>query len=279
VVEISAGAAHSLTRRPTNALHRTRTGALLYCESYTLSPRRFAPVSFKRWADACNDSGTNSAICAILERDFMKRLTISPKYPSVRQSMSLTPSVVSLCVIAALLVPSLLSDDRKAQKVCRPASFLRTVPAESTLGKMMIASNEQQLKEAQDRYHDVNWLRWVVVSTDSSTTYLLDRDTPMCEFSKSCECTVWMWTLNTPPQGNFKSWKELLNLQCESNRFRRSRSVGYLVDGGTTETSSQADWESPIPDSVGELLFNESYKAIATDFRFFPVHLPPPTQP
>jgi hypothetical protein len=34
--------------RPNSALHRTRTGALLYSESYTLSRRRSAPVSFKR---------------------------------------------------------------------------------------------------------------------------------------------------------------------------------------------------------------------------------------
>jgi hypothetical protein len=39
----------SQSRRLTPSLHRARTGALLYSESYTLSSRRSAPVSFKRY--------------------------------------------------------------------------------------------------------------------------------------------------------------------------------------------------------------------------------------
>ena len=40
-----------------SALHRTRTGALLHSEGYNSSRRRFAPVSFERWAAVAKSLG------------------------------------------------------------------------------------------------------------------------------------------------------------------------------------------------------------------------------
>jgi hypothetical protein len=158
---------------------------------------------------------------------------------------------------------------------CRPWSHLETVGKDSALGKLKIANNEKAWAQAASRWPDINWLRWVVLGSNDEVTHLLDEQTAACRpVAKSCECTVWIWSINTPGKQSFASAKQQVTLQCGSRRMRFDQVLLYQADGRVTESAGTANFEAAVPDSMGEWMLDMACNAVATEFRFYTVHVP-----
>lgn len=186
-------------------------------------------------------------------------------------------------MLRSFIVPSLLAVVLSPATVwasgpCRPVEFGSDTPLETPLGRAMATAEDKMRSAAEERFSDINWMRWVAVIVDDVGTSLLDRQTARCELTdaKRCECSYWMWARFAKESNDFKEIKISVRARCDSHEMYIAHAIGYKPDGLTSEEIGKQQWTTAVPDSRGEAELDRVCFLLATDFRFAPIPIVAP---
>ncbi len=99
------------------------------------------------------------------------------------------------------------------------------------------------------------WAKWVeLAKTQNGSTYLIDPATK----KGGSRPRVWIWAIYGQAKGNVRSYKSLMEADCNAGRSRGlTTTYFYDVDANSISGSdSQPDeWSYPIPESIDEALY------------------------
>ncbi|MCX6789363.1 MAG: tetratricopeptide repeat protein [Candidatus Gribaldobacteria bacterium] len=93
--------------------------------------------------------------------------------------------------------------------------------------------------------------RWKTISKTSDTEYLVDSQT--IDFSQGNVVFLWAEILNT----NDKSYsKSNFQINCSEKKIKSLSATNYNSVGNITGNIPAQDWQSVIPETIGEVLYN-----------------------
>ncbi len=93
--------------------------------------------------------------------------------------------------------------------------------------------------------------RWRPISTTSGTEYLLDSQT--LDFSQGNIVSLWAEILNTNDQSYFKS---NFQINCSEKKIKSLSATNYNSMGNVVGNIPAQDWQSIVPETIGEVLYN-----------------------
>ena len=93
--------------------------------------------------------------------------------------------------------------------------------------------------------------RWKMFSSNSDTASYLDTQT--LDTSSSSAVSLWVKTINN----NLSNYNEQnYQIDCVGKRIKSLTSINYDAYGNSLNTIGQQDWQSVVPQSIGEILYN-----------------------
>jgi len=92
--------------------------------------------------------------------------------------------------------------------------------------------------------------RWRLISKTPDTEYYIDAQT--MDFGPS-NVSLWVKILNTNTQGYSQ---QNYQIDCSGRKLKSASATNYNSLGNVIFTSPAQDWQSIVPDSIGEMLYN-----------------------
>lgn len=93
--------------------------------------------------------------------------------------------------------------------------------------------------------------RWKVISKASDTEYSVDIQT--LDFSQGNIVSLWVKSLNTNNQSYFQS---NFQINCSEKQIKSVSATNYNSVGNVVGTIPSQDWQSIVPETIGEVLYN-----------------------
>jgi tetratricopeptide (TPR) repeat protein len=93
--------------------------------------------------------------------------------------------------------------------------------------------------------------RWRPISKTSDTEYLVDSQT--LDFSQGNIVSLWAEILNTNDKSYFKS---NFQINCSEKKIKSLSATNYNSVGNITGNIPAQDWQSVIPETIGEVLYS-----------------------
>ena len=93
--------------------------------------------------------------------------------------------------------------------------------------------------------------RWKKISSNGVMEYSIDIQT--LDFSKGNLVSLWFKSTDT----NLKAYTEQnYQIDCEGKKIKSLSSTTYDLSGNAGNSTGEQDWQSVVPESVGEILYN-----------------------
>ncbi len=93
--------------------------------------------------------------------------------------------------------------------------------------------------------------RWRTISKNSDTEYFIDAQT--IDFGQGNLVSLWVKILNTNTQ-NYS--QQNYQIDCSGRKIKSISGTNYNYAGDVAFTSPTQDWQTIVPESIGEILYN-----------------------
>ena len=93
--------------------------------------------------------------------------------------------------------------------------------------------------------------RWESISKTAENEYLIDTQT--LDFSQAGNVSLWVQISNTNDNSYFRT---NFQINCTDRKIKSASSTRYDSTGNVTGTIPEQDWQSVVPETIGEALYN-----------------------